>query len=65
MSNEKPNHEAILIAKHDIKNQLSSITLALEQLKWEVSDENPDIQLYIEMIENSCKSINDTLKIII
>lgn len=46
--------------RHDVKNQLSSITLALEQLRFEVDEENADAQYYLDTILSSCKSI-DTL----
>lgn len=46
------------MVKHDIKNQLSNITLALEQLKYEIPDQTDDCQYYIETIFASCKNIN-------
>ena len=47
--------------KHDINNQLSSITLCLEQLRFEMPDQNEDIAYYFDTIEASCKNITDLL----
>jgi nitrogen-specific signal transduction histidine kinase len=58
---EKADGESISIVKHDIKNQLSNITLALEQLKYEIPHQNADCQYYFETISDSCKSINSLL----
>lgn len=47
---------------HDIRNQLSNITLSLEQLKYELPVDNADALFYIETIAGSCKQINELLK---
>lgn len=47
--------------KHDINNQLSSITLCLEQLRFEVPDQTEDMAYYFDTIEASCKNITDLL----
>jgi nitrogen fixation/metabolism regulation signal transduction histidine kinase len=47
--------------KHDIKNQLSNIHLALEQLKYELPDINEDCMFYIDTISTSSTKINDLL----
>ena len=47
--------------RHDIKNQLSNIVLAVEQLKYEITDVNEDCAFYLETISTSCKNINDML----
>jgi nitrogen fixation/metabolism regulation signal transduction histidine kinase len=47
--------------KHDIKNQLSNIHLALEQLKYELPDINEDCLFYIDTISTSSTKINDLL----
>lgn len=47
---------------HDIRNQLSNITLSLEQLKYELPADNADALFYIETIASSCKQINELLK---
>jgi hypothetical protein len=49
------------ILRHDIKNQLSNIILAVEQLKYEIPDPNEDCTFYLEAISTSCKNINDIL----
>ncbi len=49
--------------RHDIRNQLSNIQLAAEQLRYEVpSDASEDYMLYINLIAESCGKINDFLK---
>lgn len=48
--------------KHDIRNQLSNITLCVEQLKFELPDQTEDITFYIETIAAGCKKINELLK---
>jgi nitrogen fixation/metabolism regulation signal transduction histidine kinase len=47
--------------KHDIKNQLSNIHLALEQLKYELPDISEDCLFYIDTISTSSTKINDLL----
>jgi nitrogen-specific signal transduction histidine kinase len=47
--------------KHDIRNQLSNVHLALEQLKYELPDVNEECLFYIEMIDTSAKKINELL----
>ncbi|SEO49686.1 hypothetical protein ACFGVS_13985 [Mucilaginibacter sp. AW1-7] len=47
--------------KHDIRNQLSNVHLALEQLKYELPDINEECLFYIEMIDTSAKKINELL----
>ncbi|WP_295721422.1 hypothetical protein [Mucilaginibacter sp.] len=47
--------------KHDIKNQLSNIHLALEQLKYELPDISEDCMFYIDTISTSSTKINDLL----
>jgi signal transduction histidine kinase len=56
---EKPDAGHIL--RHDIKNQLSNIILALEQLRYEVPDPNEDIAFYLDAISQSCTNINNIL----
>ncbi|WP_183562427.1 hypothetical protein [Mucilaginibacter sp. SP1R1] len=48
--------------KHDIKNQLSNIHLALEQLKYELPDPSADCLFYIDTIAISSTQINNLLK---
>ena len=47
--------------KHDIKNQLSNIILALSQLQFELPDASTDQQYYLDTINDSCKKINQLL----
>lgn len=47
--------------KHDIKNQLSNIYLAIEQLKYELPEVTTDISFYLDMINTSCNNINSVL----
>jgi sugar-specific transcriptional regulator TrmB len=47
--------------KHDIRNQLSNVHLALEQLKYELPHLTEESLFYIEMIDTSAKKINDLL----
>jgi len=47
--------------KHDIKNQLSNIILALSQLEFELPDANTDQKYYLDTINDSCKKINQLL----
>lgn len=49
--------------RHDIRNQLSNIQLAAEQLRYEIPpDASDDYLLYINLITESCGKINDFLK---
>jgi hypothetical protein len=48
--------------RHDIKNQLSNINLALGQLKYEMQNASPDQQEYLEMIAASAAKIDTILK---
>jgi nitrogen-specific signal transduction histidine kinase len=47
--------------KHDIKNQLSNIYLALEQLKYEIPDPSADCLFYLDTIATSSTRINTIL----
>jgi nitrogen fixation/metabolism regulation signal transduction histidine kinase len=45
--------------RHDIRNQLSNVNLALEQLKYEIPDDiTSDSAFYINTIAMSCAKIN-------
>jgi nitrogen-specific signal transduction histidine kinase len=48
--------------RHDIKNQLSGITLALAQLRYEIANPTDDCLTYLDMIEMSCNRINELVK---
>ncbi len=64
---EKPSvdMEALRLIKHDIKNQLSNIHLALDTIKHEVSDETGDVKFCIELITASAAKIDSLLKDIV
>ncbi|MES2810599.1 MAG: histidine kinase dimerization/phospho-acceptor domain-containing protein [Bacteroidota bacterium] len=62
MSNEPVDAESLRMLRHDIRNQLSSIHLALETLRYEVADPTEDINYCIETISSSAKKINELLK---
>jgi len=56
---EKPGENKIRILRHDIRNQLSNINLAVEQLKYEIPDDaGSDSEFYINTIAVSCAKIN-------
>ncbi|MGZ3752421.1 MAG: hypothetical protein ACXVIY_11200 [Mucilaginibacter sp.] len=54
-----PVSENIRHVRHDIRNQLSNVNLALEQLKYEIPDDiTSDSAFYINTIAMSCAKIN-------
>ena len=63
MPTEKDRNDAetLRALKHDIKNQLSNIYLAVEQLRYEIPDANTDCQFYIDLIATSAAKINSLL----
>jgi len=48
--------------RHDIRNQLSNIQMAIEELKHEMPENSPDVVFYIDTILTSCARINALLK---
>lgn len=50
--------EALRILRHDIKNQLSNIHLAIEQLRYEIPDISEDCTFYLDSIIKSSELIN-------
>jgi len=62
MSNKKVDEETLRALRHDIKNQLSSIHLALETLRYEITDPTDDFNFCIETIFSSAAKINELLK---
>jgi hypothetical protein len=48
--------------RHDIKNQLSNIFLAIEQLRYELPDDSVDCIFYLDLISKSSEKINTLLK---
>ena len=62
MNNEpKVNDEAFKVLKHDIKNQLNNIQLALEALRYEISDTDPDLKLYMDSLAESARKVDELL----
>jgi len=60
---EKPADEQDLRAmKHEIKNQLSNIHLAIEQLRYEVENPSTDYTFCIDTIAMSCTKINNIIQ---
>jgi nitrogen-specific signal transduction histidine kinase len=56
---EMPDEDKIRNLRHDIRNQLSNINLAVEQLKYEIPDDaGSDSEFYINTIADSCARIN-------
>ena len=47
--------------KHDIRNQLSNIQLALEGLKYEVDNQKGELDLYFDSMSQSAKKIDKLL----
>jgi hypothetical protein len=47
--------------KHDIRNQLSNIIMAIEQLRYELPQVSDDCRFYIKTINDSCSRINGLL----
>ena len=48
--------------KHDIRNQLSAIQLAIEQLRYEIPTDAADGVFYLDTIAASCIVIDTLLK---
>ena len=56
---EEPKEDKIRKLRHDIRNQLSNINLAVEQLKYEIPDDaGSDSEFLINTIAMSCAKIN-------
>jgi hypothetical protein len=49
------------VLKHDLKNQLSNIVLAVSQLEFEIANITEDQQFYLKAVTDSCKRINAIL----
>lgn len=62
MENEPANIEALRVLKHDIKNQLSNIHLAVETMRYEVNDPTEDFNFCITTIMTSAAKIDALLK---
>lgn len=62
MSEEKGvDAETMKMLRHDIKNQLSNIHLALDTLKYEVADPSEDFLYCMESIFTSAAKINELI----
>ena len=48
--------------RHDIKNQLSNITLAIGELRHELDDASADCKTYLDMISQAALKIDHLLK---
>jgi len=48
--------------RHDIRNQLSAIHLAIEQLRYEIASDSVDGGFYLDTISTSCVVIDTLLK---
>jgi nitrogen fixation/metabolism regulation signal transduction histidine kinase len=62
MENEKADIDALRLIKHDIKNQLSNIHLALETIRYEISTPTEDFNFCIETIAASASKIDALIK---
>lgn len=55
------DEEKLKLMRHDIKNQLSNIQLALNSLKYEVANPSDDVTFCIDTIAQSAKKIDELL----
>ena len=62
MSDKTIDAETLLVMRHDIKNQLSNIHLALETLRYEIANPTEDFTFCIDIIFTSAAKINELLK---
>jgi hypothetical protein len=62
MSEGSVDAEAMSRLRHDIKNQLSNIHMALETLRYETPNPSDDFTFCIESIDTSARKINELLK---
>lgn len=63
LKNNNVESEYVRTLKHDIRNQLSNIYLALEQLRYEIPENaGPDYGFYIDTIAESCSKLTSLLK---
>ncbi|MGZ3751402.1 MAG: hypothetical protein ACXVB0_09605 [Mucilaginibacter sp.] len=59
LKGNEPEEDKVRRLRHDIRNQLSNINLAVEQLKYEIPDDaGSDSEFYINTIAMSCAKIN-------
>lgn len=62
MENTPANTDALRLLKHDIKNQLSNIHLAIETIKFEVNQPTEDFKFCVDAITASTAKIDELLK---
>jgi len=65
MENQPVDHETLRLIKHDIKNQLSNIHLALDTMKYDLADPTGDVKFCIDTIAASAAKIDSLLKDIV
>jgi len=61
LNNDHGTAEMLRTLRHDIKNQLSNIHMAVEQLRYEVTDPTEDCKFYMDSILMSSETINNLL----
>jgi hypothetical protein len=61
LGNKAIDADTFSMVKHDIKNQLSNITLLIEQLRHE-TPESPDYEANLDMLATSATKIDSILK---
>ena len=62
MSEGSVDAEVLSTLRHDIKNQLSNIHMALETLRYETPNPSEDFSFCMETIFTSAAKINELLK---
>jgi len=62
MEDDALNLKALRLIKHDIKNQLSNIHLALDTIKHEVNNPTEDVTFCIDTIAASALKIDALVK---
>ena len=62
MADKPADLKALRLIKHDIKNQLSNIHLALNTLKYEVDNPTEDFSFCVDTINASALKINELVK---
>jgi hypothetical protein len=55
------NDETFRLLAHDIKNQLSNITLVVSQLRCDIPSASPECEDYLDMIILSARKIDELL----
>lgn len=43
---------------HDVRNPLTNINLAIDQLKMDLGDDNPDVEIYLDIVNRNSARIN-------